>query len=77
MFRNLQERFFNAIINLHYQVLPLNFESFIFPNVKVKHGERVCVCVCQGMGVVSLSEYPQYETEPLINIELKLSKMQC
>lgn len=48
MFRNLQERFFNAIINLHYQVLPPNFESFIFPNVKVKHGERarVCVCVC-------------------------------
>lgn len=75
MFRNLQERFFNAIINLHYQVLPSNFESFIYLDLKVKQGEHVCVIAMEG--VVSLSEYPQYETEPLINIELKLSKMQC
>lgn len=61
MFRNLQERFFNAIINLHYQVLPSNFESFIYLNLKVKQGERVCVIAMEG--VVSLSEYPQYETE--------------
>lgn len=61
MFRNLQERFFNAIINLHYQVLPSNFESFIYFNLKVKQGERVCVIAMEG--VVSLSEYPQYETE--------------
>lgn len=61
MFRNLQECFFNAIINLHYQVLPSNFESFIYFNLKVKQGERVCVIAMEG--VVSLSEYPQYETE--------------
>lgn len=61
MFRNLQERFFNAIIYLHYQVLPSNFESFIYLNLKVKQGERVCVITMEG--VVSLSEYPQYETE--------------
>lgn len=61
MFRNLQERFFNAIINLHYQVLPSNFESFIYLDLKVKQGERVCVIAMEG--VVSLSEYPQYETE--------------